>query len=711
MLLGRVAAPLPDPALFGAVVRSWPRDGRSVLLRAPEGGIPLRQLAREVETTWGAPAWVRVGPYDMDAPAIDSLLWTAMAMARSDAVGTQVPTRPPACVIEGVDRLSLAVIGEIAERTMRSRSQLIMVANQNSPHIKIFDRFHIPEIGDMSVADAQNLIEGSGVIPCSPGDLHALTEGHSGTARALVSSMRILGAAVVGTILRSSTSRSEIMTRLGSTAMRAVPEDEADALRLACLLGYGHRSFRSLAPALGAPDRPWWVPLVGSWRLVDPLWRTAILLNEREQGAVPFANLSRLVGELVDENAVSEAIELCLDAGWPGMASDLLERHGSAMLEAGNTGMHARWASRISGGAAAGDPEDWVVQPRRDSAEIVRKPSSAGAAANARRRWRPFRGHGGPAVVAAGVRPADKLAYSAPGSSRPDEGPGFAFWPSAGPPSALAVTGSQHGSAGLSSLSGASGSHLPPIAVRLFGTMELLIDENRVERWRGNRGRMLLAYLVLYRSHPLTSEMLSVLFWPDASPKSARNRLHVVMNGLRKDLAAITDVPIVIFRRGYLLNPDLAISVDTERFERIVDESLRLEAAGNRLGAIAGLRQAAALYRGPLLNDTPYEEWAWGLREHYHVAALRALDHLAGLLFEVGSYDECLEVCERVLIADLCREDIHRLAMRCYSRLNQPHLATRQFQNYRRQLSHEFGLLPDKATLELAEKIRRREPI
>jgi len=241
--------------------------------------------------------------------------------------------------------------------------------------------------------------------------------------------------------------------------------------------------------------------------------------------------------------------------------------------------------------------------------------------------------------------------------------------------------------------------------------MELLIDENRVERWRGNRGRMLLAYLVLYRSHPLTSEMLSVLFWPDASPKSARNRLHVVMNGLRKDLAAITDVPIVIFRRGYLLNPDLAISVDTERFERIVDESLRLEAAGNRLGAIAGLRQAAALYRGPLLNDTPYEEWAWGLREHYHVAALRALDHLAGLLFEVGSYDECLEVCERVLIADLCREDIHRLAMRCYSRLNQPHLATRQFQNYRRQLSHEFGLLPDKATLELAEKIRRREPI
>jgi len=49
--------------------------------------------------------------------------------------------------------------------------------------------------------------------------------------------------------------------------------------------------------------------------------------------------------------------------------------------------------------------------------------------------------------------------------------------------------------------------------------------------------------------------------------------------------------------------------------------------------------------------------------------------------------------------------------MRCYSRLNQPHLATRQFQNYRRQLSHEFGLLPDKATLELGEKIRRREPI
>jgi DNA-binding SARP family transcriptional activator len=222
---------------------------------------------------------------------------------------------------------------------------------------------------------------------------------------------------------------------------------------------------------------------------------------------------------------------------------------------------------------------------------------------------------------------------------------------------------------------------------------------------------MLLAYLLLYRSHPLTSEMLSVVFWPDASPKSARNRLHVVMNGLRKDLAEITNMPIVVFRRGYLLNPDFTIDLDTERFERIVEESLKLEAAGNRLGAVAGLQEAVALYRGPLLNDSPYEEWAWGLREHYHVSALRALDHLAGLLFEIGSYNECLEVCERVLIADLCREDIHRLAMRCYSRLNQPHLAARQFQNYRRQLSHEFGLLPDKATLELADKIRRREPI
>ena len=265
MLLGRVAAPLPDSTLFEAVVRSWPRDGRSVLLRAAKGGIPVRQLAREVETTWGAPAWVRVGPYDMDSPAIDSLLWTAMAMARSDAVASQVPTRPPACVIEGVDRLSKAVVSEIVDRTARSRSQLIMVADRNSPHIKLFDALHILEIGDMSVAEAHNLIQSSGLIPCSPDALHDLTDGHSGTARALVSSVRVLGTAVVGSILRNSTSRSEIMTRLGSTAVRAMPKDEADALRLACMLGYGHRSLRSLAPALGVPDRPWWVPLVGSW--------------------------------------------------------------------------------------------------------------------------------------------------------------------------------------------------------------------------------------------------------------------------------------------------------------------------------------------------------------------------------------------------------------------------------------------------------------
>jgi DNA-binding SARP family transcriptional activator len=70
-----------------------------------------------------------------------------------------------------------------------------------------------------------------------------------------------------------------------------------------------------------------------------------------------------------------------------------------------------------------------------------------------------------------------------------------------------------------------------------------------------------------------------------------------------------------------------------------------------------------------------------------------------------------LKVCERVLAEDLCREDIHRLAMRCYSRLNQPHLAIRQFQSCTRQLHNDLGVAPDAATRELNDKIRRREPI
>jgi DNA-binding SARP family transcriptional activator len=128
-------------------------------------------------------------------------------------------------------------------------------------------------------------------------------------------------------------------------------------------------------------------------------------------------------------------------------------------------------------------------------------------------------------------------------------------------------------------------------------------------------------------------------------------------------------------------------------------------------GALACYETAVELYRGELLEDTPFEEWALLRREQLRLQYLEALDEVARLRFAAGRYADCLDACRRLVPGDLCREEIHRLMMRCYTRLNQPHLAVRQYNQCERQLRDDLGIEPADATQELYERIRRRKLI
>jgi DNA-binding SARP family transcriptional activator len=88
-----------------------------------------------------------------------------------------------------------------------------------------------------------------------------------------------------------------------------------------------------------------------------------------------------------------------------------------------------------------------------------------------------------------------------------------------------------------------------------------------------------------------------------------------------------------------------------------------------------------------------------------------ALARVATLRFEVGRYADCVGVCQQLASRDTCREDITRLLMRCFARLNQPHLAVHQYQLCERQLRIELGMEPADATRRLYEQIRRRQPV
>jgi DNA-binding SARP family transcriptional activator len=265
----------------------------------------------------------------------------------------------------------------------------------------------------------------------------------------------------------------------------------------------------------------------------------------------------------------------------------------------------------------------------------------------------------------------------------------------------------------------ASDSTAPPLGppschtlkVRLLGRFEVAIDDHPVDAWHGAKGLTLFKYLLTHRGRPCPRDVLMDVFWPDVSPDQARNRFHVALSALRRSLRAAEDIPIVEFRDGaYRLNPELELQVDVDDFRRLVDTGEHAQRDGDTDVAIACFGQAVTLYRGDLLAESPYDDWALLPRETLRVTYLDVLDRLAALHLAIESLGPCIAVAQLILQQDPCREDAHRLLMRCYVKQGRIHEALRQFEFCARALATTLGSGPSAATVELHRSIRTSRP-
>lgn len=250
------------------------------------------------------------------------------------------------------------------------------------------------------------------------------------------------------------------------------------------------------------------------------------------------------------------------------------------------------------------------------------------------------------------------------------------------------------------------------LAATMLGAFRVSLNDRPVESWPSGRGRSVLKYLLSQRARPVQRDVLMEFFWPEASPEAARNSLNVAIHGLRQAFRAVSEQPVVIFENGaYRLDPALAVWVDVEEFERHVQTARQLEESGQLRAATAAYEVAIGLYGADFLADDPYEDWPVLTRERLRVMQLEALDRLGQIYFAQGQYAACANLCQQMLAADSCREDAHCRLMRCYARLGQYPPALRQYQACVEALRAELDVEPSPGTIELYERIRRREAV
>ena len=235
------------------------------------------------------------------------------------------------------------------------------------------------------------------------------------------------------------------------------------------------------------------------------------------------------------------------------------------------------------------------------------------------------------------------------------------------------------------------------LEIRLFGGLEIIWDGYPLPHISSVTARSFLSYLITYRSHSHTRDLLAGTFWSEYSETEARRRLSQALWQIRRTFA-----PHHILKLdgdAIQFAPDLPTSIDLEE--------LNHHYGSLSAGSPQDLEHAEAcleIYRGEFLTGY-YEEWILIERERLRNLYLETLGHLVNGCKRQSQFERALAHAHLLVGLDPWNEGTHREIMRLYHLLGRNAEAIQQYQIIRQAINYELGVEPSPETSALAAEI------
>jgi len=246
-----------------------------------------------------------------------------------------------------------------------------------------------------------------------------------------------------------------------------------------------------------------------------------------------------------------------------------------------------------------------------------------------------------------------------------------------------------------------------PVLICLLGSFRVLKVGANVPVRSGGKTAILLSSLALRDRHRASRQSLLETLWPDTDSARSAHALNSLIYALRQLLGdALAGAPPVVYTAGaYELNEGAGVGVDVAHFDTSATTAERHLREGDIPAAVRSWCRAAAIYKGDVYA-VGEDIHAIVQRERLRGLYLSVLAHLADQCFRESNYSEALGYALRLLSHDPCREDGHRMAMRCYVRLGERAQALRQYRLCAKILASEFDAQPEALTGVLFEQVR-----
>lgn len=254
---------------------------------------------------------------------------------------------------------------------------------------------------------------------------------------------------------------------------------------------------------------------------------------------------------------------------------------------------------------------------------------------------------------------------------------------------------------------------------KVLGTLDV-IDGNKICTPTAPKLRSVLALLLLNPNQVVTTQSLTEELWEEQPPASAQTTIQTYIYQLRKVLdvrrmpdhhPTATRVERVLHTRplGYCLQvqPD---QLDLYRFDALFDQGQEALRDGDLELASSTLRQALALWRGPVLADV-----AAGPLLQSRITALEekridALEQRIEADLRLGRHRQLIGELKTLAAVHPLHEWFHALLMVALHRCGRRAEALEVYQRLRRVLADELGLEPSFDLQDLQRAILSSDP-
>jgi len=253
-----------------------------------------------------------------------------------------------------------------------------------------------------------------------------------------------------------------------------------------------------------------------------------------------------------------------------------------------------------------------------------------------------------------------------------------------------------------------------PVSLRisLLGRFETLSNDTPIPdaAWKTQKVKTLMKFLLLHRHRSVSRDEIIEALWPDADPGAGEVNLKGAVKTLRQTLEPLLEGSrssfIVRSGSGFRFEAAGRCWIDIEEYDRLLGAARNHEAAGRLPEAVTALEQAAALYRGDLLEEDRYADWPAAERERRRETQITVLETLADLHARRRDYRRALDAIQRVLALDRLREPAYRHLMQYALARGDRQAAIRAHLTCEQALREELGVGPQPETVALYEQAR-----